>query len=217
MLRPSRDPHKSLPLCTSLSPSTSPGQGSSWGCASAGDGTGDQGWTDEVAQRHRERGRDRAWRHPGGEALCQQGSVCPMAGPLAVLSNEPRGTMAVTMEPSLLPCSHIGASLIPRGQHQHGTEGPGDGQHLPDCRLGWEMPSGCPTALETQDGSAWGHRQALGTGDFSAPRYLPHGTGDPDHPVPLAVQGRGAPWGGGRSWPGTAGGCKLVSSGVVKR
>lgn len=166
---------------------------------------------------HREWGQGRAWRHPGGEALCQQGSVCLMAGPLAGLSNEPRGTMAVMMEPSLLPCSHIGASLIPRGQHQHGIEGPGDGQHLPDCRLGWEMPSGCPTALEAQDDSAWGHRQALGTGDLSAPRYLPHGTGDPDCPVPLAVQGRGAPWGGGRSWPGTARGCKLVSSGVVKR
>lgn len=54
---------------------------------------------------HREWGQGRAWRHPGGEALCQQGSVCPMAGPLAVLSNEPRGTMAVMMEPSLLPCS----------------------------------------------------------------------------------------------------------------
>lgn len=41
-----------------------------------------------------------------------------MAGPLATLSNKPGATTAVMMEPCSLPCSHIGASLIPRGQRQ---------------------------------------------------------------------------------------------------
>lgn len=58
--------------------------------------------------------------------------------------------------------------------------------------------------------------QVPGTGDPSAPRYLPHGT--PTALSPWSVQDRG-----GRSWPGTAGGWvggddyEPVSSEVVKR
>lgn len=90
MLRPFRDLHSSVPFCTSLSPSTSPERGSSWGCDNAGHGTGNQGKAPEVAQRHREQGQGRAQRHPNGDALCQCGSMGFVSGPFAVLKVPPQ-------------------------------------------------------------------------------------------------------------------------------
>lgn len=131
-----------------------------------------------------------------------------------MLSNEPSATTVVMMERCSLPCSHMGY-VTPQGQCQHRDNTSvgqrdlrmvaGDGCNLPDCRLGCEQPSGHPGVLETRDSSAWGHCQALG---IPLPRgSFPTARGDPGNPIPLAVQGRGAPRGGGRSCPGIARGC----------
>lgn len=106
----STTPCPSAPVCPPPHPLS---VGSSWGCDSTGHGTGDQGQTDKVAQRHREQGQGRAWRHLNGNALCQRGSVGFVSGPLAVLRTEHGATTVVTMEPCFLPCRHIEASLIP--------------------------------------------------------------------------------------------------------
>lgn len=92
--------------------------------------TGDQGQTDEVAQRHREQGQGRAWIHRNGYALCQCGSTGFLSGPLAVLITEHGAITVVMMEPCFLLCRHTETSLIPmpaQGRHQHRAEGPGNG------------------------------------------------------------------------------------------